>query len=176
MLEGGHTPLSESDRPEPTVHKPEYPPLLPGGLHYMAVPDLRALCVGGFPLSQSREPIMIGVEKLFGMLVGGGIEGELWVDGSFLTEKVNPADVDVVLFADHALYDHGTANQQGMIDDMDMRRLDPEMRCDNYVSLDYPIGHACYPLGVSLRNYWKQQFGTDAAGDVEKGIAVVRIP
>lgn len=36
---------------------------------------------------------------------GASIVGEIWLDGSFLTKKIDPCDADLVLHVDGALYD-----------------------------------------------------------------------
>jgi hypothetical protein len=44
-------------------------------------------------------------------LVDAKIDGEIWADGSFLTEKIDPKDVDVIVRIDgHAVYDKGTSD------------------------------------------------------------------
>ena len=78
--------------------KPEFPPLLDVGLHQMTMAELRGLCVDRFAdRAISREPIMSGLEALLRKLKDGGIVGNLWVDGSFLTQKSDPGDVDLLL-------------------------------------------------------------------------------
>jgi hypothetical protein len=42
----------------------EFPPLLTAGRHPMLLPELRRLCVEGFPLSTRREPLMRSIEAL----------------------------------------------------------------------------------------------------------------
>jgi hypothetical protein len=73
----------------------EYPPLLLAGFHVMDVAGLRRLCVDRFPLSISRRSIMNGLEAVFQHVMGAGLVMQAWVDGSFLTEKLNPRDSDV---------------------------------------------------------------------------------
>src|SRR5437762_2503951 len=78
--------------------KPEFPPLLPVGLHEKTMIQLRDLCVNGFvDRAIRREPIMAGLDAMVKKLIEGGISGQLWVDGSFLTCKSEPDDVDLLL-------------------------------------------------------------------------------
>jgi hypothetical protein len=76
---------------------PEYPPLLPIGRHQMSMADLRQLCVSEFPLSTTRDRIMSGFEEVVRKLDSVGIVGEVWVNGSFLTKKIDPNDIDASL-------------------------------------------------------------------------------
>jgi hypothetical protein len=71
--------------------KPDFPPLLPEGLHPTTIAELRELCVAGFPLSNGRERIMAGLEAVVQRLEQEGIVGDLWVDGSFMTQAIEPA-------------------------------------------------------------------------------------
>lgn len=77
--------------------KEEFPPLLEPGFHVTTLADLRSGCVTAFPLSKSRAQIMDGLEKFVDMLRSEGIVGDLWIDGSFMTQKLDPEDVDIVL-------------------------------------------------------------------------------
>ena len=69
------------------------------GLHEMAVPDMRTMCVANFPLSGTRAMIMEGLIAILKRLRTAGMgDADVWVNGSFLTKKIDPNDVDL-LFA-----------------------------------------------------------------------------
>jgi hypothetical protein len=92
--------------------KPEFPPLFPPEMRPFTLPELRVLCVDGFPLSDSRDLLMSCLEHAFAVLEQSGIVGELWVDGSFLTHKIDPDDVDLVLAMDAAFVDSASPEQR----------------------------------------------------------------
>ncbi len=71
----------------------EYPPLLPPGLHHMSLRELRDRCVAAFPHSWSRRTIMELLEGVLARLEAAGGAGDLWIGGSFVTEKEEPDDV-----------------------------------------------------------------------------------
>jgi hypothetical protein len=121
--------------------KPEFPPLLPLGLHPMSVAEIRGMCVGAFPLSNTRDEIMRGLETLVGALAGVQVPTEVWVDGSFLTQKVNPEDVDVVLCMQGEAYDNGTQEQRNMVDVVRKVDLKPPLHCHSFVFFEYPESH-----------------------------------
>src|SRR5213595_360980 len=79
------------------LFKSEFPPLLADGLHPMTMRALRKLCVSGMSPSNEREEIMHGFEVLVKKLKAAKIRGEMWTDGSFLTKKTDPDDVDFTL-------------------------------------------------------------------------------
>src|SRR5688572_7068176 len=78
----------------------EYPPLLQPGLHAMTLQQVHDACVAPFPLSVRRPMIFQGLTDFFTELSNGGIAGVAWVNGSFLTEKLDPDDCDLVLCMD----------------------------------------------------------------------------
>jgi len=65
--------------------KPEFSPLLAIGRQEMSLAELRRLCVYDFPLSTTRPKIMEGLEKIIEELRVNSVEGEVWINGSFLT-------------------------------------------------------------------------------------------
>ncbi len=147
--------------------------MLPEGLHPISLGQVRTMCVTNFPLSTTREPIMIGLERLIGELEGRSVSTEVWIDGSFVTEKINPKDVDVVLCTDSRVYDEGTDQQRSILHTVNAN-LKKVLGCDSYLFLEYPQGHPLYEEGQRLREYWLWQFGISRS-DEPKGIAVVEV-
>jgi hypothetical protein len=138
----------------------------------MTLGDLRAMCVAAFPLSTTRPPIMDGVEQVVNRLIGAGVKGHLWVDGSFLTEKIDPNDVDCVLPFDAAIQ-RGTPEGDA-IEWLAVSPQRAQFYCDAYCFPVYPNGHPLYAHGVMAATYWVRQFGWSRGQDV-KGIATVRL-
>jgi hypothetical protein len=62
----------------------------------MTLQGLRKLCVNAFPLSSRRDRLMRSVEALCTTVSTALIVSEIWIDGSFLTQKMDPDDVDLV--------------------------------------------------------------------------------
>ena len=153
----------------------EYQPLLPVGFHRMAVADLRALCVQRFPLSATRAGIMTGLEHVLQELHGKGIVGEVWIDGSFLTEKIDLVDVDGSICIPFAFWQSATLEQRDTINRISPANLKAAYHCDLYAWIEYPQGHADYARGQWLRAYWHRQWGFSRSEEM-KGIAVVVLP
>lgn len=101
-----------------------------------------------------------------------GISGELWVDGSFLTEKVDPDDVDLTLRIQAHVYDNGTTQQTDYMDAL--CQLYPSQKIDAYLQIEWPIVHKNYAIGKGNYDYWKNQWGRSRNG-VAKGIAVIEL-
>jgi hypothetical protein len=95
---------------------PDFPPLLAVGWHPMSLPELRRLCVDPFPSSVTRDAIMGGLEVVAARLIQSRVVGDLWIDGSFLTEKINPKDSDVALCIDSpSMFEFGSLEQRETI-------------------------------------------------------------
>lgn len=139
----------------------------------MPLDQVRELCVANFPLSTSRDRIMMGLERLIGELGSRGVNTDVWIDGSFVTEKINPEDVDLVLCTDGRVYDEGTDEQRTILHTVNAN-LKGALGCDSYLFLEYPQGHPLYEEGQRLREYWLRQFGRSRGGE-PKGIAVVEV-
>ena len=100
------SPLAASDLPS----------LYPLGFHPLTLGEVERACVEAFPLSRSRRTIMDGLHDFHRLLVTSGVVGNLWLDGSFTTEKIDPKDVDLVLMCKAELYDEGSPAVRTAID------------------------------------------------------------
>lgn len=141
----------------------------------MTLPDLRNLCVinTNFTLSTRREQLMRSVEALCTAVSTALISSEIWVDGSFLTQKMNPADVDLVVVVQAQTWP-GTGQQRHVLNRVAKKNfgLPP---CDSYVFVEYPSGHANYSVSEIMRAYWIRQFCFNRSEEM-KGLAVIRTP
>jgi hypothetical protein len=117
---------------------------------------------------------MDGLEIVARTFAWAGVVGELWIDGSFATEKENPRDADVLLHVDASLYDHGSPGVRAAVD-WAISNLKALHHCDSYVWLEYPQGHALYWTSEWDRAYWIKQFGFSRVDDY-KGIIVLPLP
>jgi hypothetical protein len=158
------------------VRGPDYPSLLPLGWHPMTLSELRRLCVDAFPLSATRETLMAGLETVADRLVTASIVGNLWVDGSFVTEKINPADTDILLEVNaSSMYDNGSQEQKDAIDWIIGNLKNTSLKCDSYHHFIYPATHLLFQEVEWWRAYWMRQFGFSREVD-PKGIVVISIP
>jgi hypothetical protein len=72
-------------------------PLLGPGKHVMRLDDVRVLTVDRFDGSDGRRNLFYKLEELVQQFLVHKIPAEFWIDGSFLTEEFEPADVDVAI-------------------------------------------------------------------------------
>ena len=72
--------------------------LLPIGIHLASLPVFEQRFVLDFPLSVTRRRILDGYKQILREITPLRLTGWQWLDGSFVTAKENPEDLDVVTF------------------------------------------------------------------------------
>lgn len=94
--------------------------------------------VEAMPLSSTRKAIFESYlsynEELRKIIPTGFIQ---WIDGSFITKKVNPNDIDIVTFVDFDVYN---ANEK-QIDELRRTRQTTNRIIDGYFVKVYPENH-----------------------------------
>jgi hypothetical protein len=79
----------------------EYPALRPSGFYDIGIDDLERIFVGPFGAAGSHRRRMCERFKAwFSAMEELGVPFEVWIDGSFVTAKPKPADIDIVWLFD----------------------------------------------------------------------------
>ena len=118
---------------------------------------------------------MKGLESLVAALNAKGLPMRVWVDGSFATEKLNPRDVDVLVYVTDHDMTNATDRQKQTLRWVAETDLVPSHSCDAYVDFEYPVGHKLEQWGEWQKAYWLRQFGYSRQ-DEPKGLAVLTLP
>ena len=150
----------------------EYPTLLPDRrFTLMTLCDLQELAINSFPGDPTRTRLFDGLQQLLSELEMYRVEGELWIDGSFMTEKDGPSDIDVVLRVRVDHYDASHGETQLLLDHFDNNTS--QYGCNVRLEIDYE--NHVFPHHDSIRNtsYWAGWFGTYRDNVTCKGLAVV---
>ena len=80
-----------------------------------------------------------------------------WVNGSFVTNKFNPRDIDLVTLLDYEVAE----NKINLLNDKFKNNFSlREFRIDAYLVKIYPESHKDYKTTVSDLGYWRSQFGS----------------
>ena len=93
-----------------------------------------------------------------------------WIDGSFVSNKQNPKDIDFITILDHQDYDNNKLLEK------DFASFAGRKRCkvDTYIVSNYPENHKKYVFSKSDLLYWRNLFGKTrvnrAKKQFEKGI------
>jgi hypothetical protein len=156
-----------------------YPPLLQPGFHPMTLADIHTLAVVPYEgLSVRRAMIHEGLTRFLAELSQAGISGTAWVNGSFVTQKVDPDDCDLVLCCDGVAVDAASPALRALLIKQfqtEKAQVKVNYHCDVYVLFEYPETDARHENGLRVRAYWRGQFGFDHQ-DQPKGLAVVTLP
>lgn len=147
--------------------KTDYPPLLQGGFHPMSLLELHQLTVSEFPNSQRRPRLFASLQIYLELLEGTGLKAEVWIDGSYMSSKAEPDDIDLVV-----CFDPGSA-----------RALSAEAQQQARTLLDTRIVGSRFNLHLfRIRNddaaavdYWSKLFGTMRDERTPKGMGLLRI-
>lgn len=118
---------------------------------------------------------MARLEQMFESLRLKSVVCEVWLDGSFMTRKINPEDVDLVVCIPADFADHCNEEQMGVLSEISANlKRSGETRCDTYACV---VPRASDPLFEELSErieYWKRWFGHSRSGE-PKGIATVQV-
>ena len=129
------------------------------------------MCVDRFPASLSRARLLQSLNEVADMINATGIHGDIWIDGSFVTEKLNPDDVDLILIITAQQLRSFDATQRTFFNWFRTTSLYNQYRIDNYTLVrDDSVVETEY-----FYAYWLRQFGF-SRGDEMKGLAVIRLP
>ena len=149
--------------------KSDAPPLLGAGLHHVTSYRLKEIAVDAFPGDSRRAELfgkfLVWRESLRQL----GLSGVAWFDGSFLTSKSNPDDIDLMLWSPVL-----------------SRPLSQSEMTDLSALLDKALAKAKYDLDLYIESpedekrvhreaYWKGMFGFGHDGRTAKGIAEIVI-
>lgn len=150
-----------------TPHDPEYPPILPPGFHDFTPADLEDRFVKPFPTSSTRSDLLGRFLALCSIFKRWGTQITLWMNGSFVTEKEQPDDIDVAFLLDSTLESSLNRTQKEELQDLTRRSIETKLRygCHFFV-ID--------PDEMKDRVYWRGLFGFDR-DDVPKGVVRLKI-
>ena len=143
------------------------------GIHTMAKSDIETSFVISFPHSTTRQKILQGYEKHSQEVVSLVGSCEQYLDGSFVTTKNDPGDIDMVIIMDATVVDALPLPEQ-----LKLRELvagpstKSKYMCDAYYCPRYPAGHAMADAARQQHKYWLGEFGFDR-NDIPKGIVCV---
>ena len=145
--------------------------MLPSGFHEYTFEQFLTQFVEGFPTSQRRKDIAKTLLTFAKEIFSYGIPYEFWVDGSYVTTKINPNDADVIVFL-QAASAAKILTIRGHLRQKYLPNLDTY-----YAFAASPENQSClkpdvFQKVVNDRNYWRGQFGFDRA-DNPKGIVKI---
>lgn len=154
--------------------KEEFPPLLGAGFHSVTVERLRTLCVADFVGSATRAKIMDSLASAIERVQAGKFPAEMWIDGSFLTKKIDPSDVDLALIIPAHVQMAATPQIRATLEWIESDETYDRELLDGRVLTMHPASSPMFPKWEATRQYWELLFGTEHDDVTPKGVAFIR--
>ena len=148
---------------------------LDAGLHPTTLADIRTHFVDPFPAPSTRPTVYAGYERHTAELQKSSVEFEQFLDGSFVSNKQDPGDIDLLGMADlHAIDALPAAEKQRLHDLFLGPACKQTYECDAYFLPSVPDTDPAYPHFRRQRKYWMGEFGFDRM-DRPKGILTIKV-
>ena len=157
---------------------------LPPERYEMTFNEAKTFFVDTFPDSETRlENWNCFIEYVKNLITLGINDMQIWIDGSFVTDKINPNDIDCVLYISVKLLNSLNKQQQSILSNV----LVPQKRethelikqafhTDPYLLLDVKDcpEHLNYHEIVKMKEYWEGWWGHDRQGNA-KGYIILSV-
>jgi hypothetical protein len=141
-------------------------PLLPPGIHDVDPSELDNHFLSAFGASRTRRTLIDGFQRYIEALKKYAVPFEIWLDGSFVTSKEDPNDIDLVVFAPAS-----ELNALPLADQNSLRGLFDRPSCKSVFGCDVLFAVA---EDENTRSYWRGWYGYDRE-EQPKGIARVTL-
>jgi hypothetical protein len=154
--------------------KHDHAPLLAPGGHYFSVAELEPLCVGRFagPSRDRRQTLFYGLEELVQRLLVATIPCKVFVDGSFLTEKPEPDDVDAIVVTELCVFESLSEDQMQVLEAIN--KPDFVAGVDSLAVTAYPRDHEFFGTAIDMSRAG-EAYGLEHGQVWLKGYAVIRL-
>lgn len=147
------------------------------GIHSYNIEEFETQFIKEFSNSSTRKNIYNNFRIWVKYLINELKPRYIWLDGSFLTEKLNPNDLDLVIFyrPEDITSSELAEKLKFLIEDVSRK-----YSCDAYISLcfdhmDPSIAQNMAGNSFIMKTYWKGQFGFDRNNQA-KGIILIEEP
>jgi len=147
----------------------DHAPLYEPGIHRVTLDALEQTAVSPYPGSGRRAILFRNLGQWLEALKARGVTGRCWLDGSFLTAKLEPGDIDLVLFP-NPLQVAPTAQVIA-----ELQRLLDQPYAHASFELDVYIVDPTSPKAVEASAYWRGWFGFCRDGVTAKGIVEIAL-
>ncbi|WP_312435456.1 DUF6932 family protein [Janthinobacterium sp.] len=149
--------------------KPDFPFLLQPGIHKVSLTELEAIAVTPFPTDAKRQQLFAFLRQWIGELRALNVSAILWLDGSFLTQKPGPGDIDCVLWNPSCSTPLTAPLQTQIFQLLDANILDAQYSLDFY--METPASHELFHREA----YWKGLLGFQHDRVTAKGFVEISI-
>lgn len=151
------------------MKKQDFPPLLPPGIHTLTLPELHAVAVAPFLTDPRRALLFASFQQWLQKLQALHVQAILWIDGSFLTSKHGPDDIDCIMWDPAATVDL-TAQQW-----IDVRELTDRNTAKVRYGLDFYMEMPDEKTRLHRQAYFRGLFGFQHDEKTPKGFVELKI-
>jgi len=152
----------------------DLPPLLEPGVHGISLQWLEEKCVAAFPLSRTRPHVLEGLKRIIRLLEEVSVPCTLIIDGSFLTEEIDPLDVDFAVCVTADFYEACDPVQLKVLELIrDSFEIKQTHLCDCYLCVEYPEDHPQWFDGIQDRASWVNLFSTSVVYKMIRGVGAI---
>jgi Family of unknown function (DUF6932) len=149
---------------------------LPQGRHNATKDEIEQVLVNGFQNSTTRRGLFDQALELLDAIRQIVPVSALWIDGSFVTTKEDPGDIDLVSHLDGEALDALKPIDQMMLGGLISGHWSRDRSgCDSFAVSVYPTGHTARATYEATASWWDSFFGKDRAGNA-KGYVELEIP
>ncbi|WP_422343171.1 DUF6932 family protein [Parasphingorhabdus sp.] len=152
--------------------KHDYDQIFSPGRHHLDLSEFKKQIVDNVG-GENRKKIWREFEKFYAKLNDLKIDCDLWIDGSFITKKPEPSDIDLSLMIDEKQYDklsEAALKFLFLLDDADQKY---EGFIDAFVCIVYPKGHK--QRIVDNPDEWARQWSVEHNDYWLKGFVVMQL-
>lgn len=152
--------------------------LLPEGIHTCDEETFYDRFVEKFPESTTRKLIAEGFLRLRHEVAEHGIDAKQWIDGSYVTIKQNPGDIDIVSFIDYerinSLPDDARSFCEKVLNGREHTKT--HYQTHSFLVPTCSKDHPYYTIYNRSRLYWRKWFGTTSERSIPSGLIIPGLP
>lgn len=151
------------------MKKADFAPLWPPGIHPVTLAELQAVAVTPFLADARRAIIFASFKQWIQKLQSFEVHAILWIDGSFLTAKYGPDDIDCVMWNPSIAIDPTDAQKKEVLALTDRNTV---RRCFH---VDFYMEAPNASEALHRQAYFKGLFGFQHDGKTPKGFVELTI-
>ena len=128
-----------------------YEPLFQAGFKDITIDELEDVFVNPFDNNGRRAYLLERFMALIDKFKETGISSEVWIDGSFATNKPEPGDIDMIFFVDGNEANALEPEKQRILNELNDRKISQiRYKCDVFIVPNQ---------NSNMRSYWRGWFG-----------------
>lgn len=134
------------------------------------------MLVASFPKSATRPDLWQNFLWLIDQMRKLGLRCKLWIDGSFVTEKIDPDDIDFIADFDFDFLNSLNVSQGEFVERLHKQEFRPAPRkLHSFIKFSAPVMHKRWPESEQQRLQWEKDWGRSLRKKTPKGIIIFEV-